>query len=905
MKRQMKSRRKYSSMLMRLVLTLLLVICSSGVNAEVTKITTSVDGEDVTLNYTLTTNGTNHTAEVANSTDLITKPDSNLIIPSVISYEGINYSVTSIGKEAFHLCDNFATVTIPESVTKIGNKAFMYCKNLHTITIPESVTSIGKKAFAGCTNFAYITVAKKNPVYSSVDGVLYSSINNKKTLVCFPASHKVAGTETMTISFEIPSGVTAVGNDAFCACHDLRSVTIPEGVTDIGDSTFFYCRNLQSITIPKSVTSIGQCAFATCLSLSAVTIPEGMTNIEDFVFFACTSLASITIPESVTSIGMGAFRYCKAFTSVMIPEKVTSIGMGAFGECENLASITVAEKNPVYSSVDGVLYSTANNEKAIVCFPARHKVAGTEEATTSFVIPSDVTVIEGYAFDSNNSLLTVTIPQGVTYIGEGAFFSCKLIQSVTIPDGVTEIGINTFCMCKSLQSVTIPESVTSIGARAFMLCGLTSLTIPNGVKTISDETFVSCDDLQSVTMPNSVTTIGTGAFHSCNKLQSVTIPESVTSIGERAFYQCGLTNVTIPNGVTNISESTFGSCDSLKSVMIPNSVTNIGDFAFSECGNLQSVTIPNSVTNIGIYAFSECGNLQSVTIPNSVTSIGYCAFNECGNLQSVTIPNSVTSIGKYAFNKCTSLAAVFVENPNTTLGDGAFKDITSCARLYVPKCRENAEGWDDWTYLTKTPRSSEDNTIRNETLTFAAEEPIARYYHYPVDLPSGVTAYTGALSKDKTKLYLTQVKTAYIPAGTPVILYGKGTVTLTESAEDDYTAVAGNDLLGSITPTYFGEGGKALMLGKNNGDASEYGFYKFDDETVPANRAFLCASQLDGGDGAQGVVISMGDPTGIKPLSKTAAIGSDRVYNLDGTPEKNPKTGTVYIVNGKRIIYIN
>lgn len=43
------------SMLMKSLLMLFFIVCSSGVKA--TEITTSVDGVDVTLNYTLTTNG--------------------------------------------------------------------------------------------------------------------------------------------------------------------------------------------------------------------------------------------------------------------------------------------------------------------------------------------------------------------------------------------------------------------------------------------------------------------------------------------------------------------------------------------------------------------------------------------------------------------------------------------------------------------------------------------------------------------------------------------------------------------------------------------------------------------------------------------------------------------------------
>ena len=82
----------------------------------------------------------------------------SIVIPESVSYEGIAYSVTSIGKEAFFLCSGLTSVTIPNSVTSICEAAFVGCNSLTEITIPNSVTSIGKWAFNSCSGLTEITI---------------------------------------------------------------------------------------------------------------------------------------------------------------------------------------------------------------------------------------------------------------------------------------------------------------------------------------------------------------------------------------------------------------------------------------------------------------------------------------------------------------------------------------------------------------------------------------------------------------------------------------------------------------------------------------------------------------------------------------------------------------------------
>ena len=62
------------------------------------------------------------------------KPTGVLEIPSAVTYNEVEYMVTSIGYGAFYYCDSLTSVTIPNSVKNISNDAFYGCNKIEILT---------------------------------------------------------------------------------------------------------------------------------------------------------------------------------------------------------------------------------------------------------------------------------------------------------------------------------------------------------------------------------------------------------------------------------------------------------------------------------------------------------------------------------------------------------------------------------------------------------------------------------------------------------------------------------------------------------------------------------------------------------------------------------------------------
>ena len=330
----------------------------------------------------------------------------NLIIPASVTYEEVEYSVTSIGSEAFK------------------------GRRVTSVTIPNSVSSIGENAFQGCSGLTSVHISDIAAWCRISFGSGYAN-----PLHC--AHHLYLGDEEIK-DLVIPNGVTCIERLAFWGCSGLTSVTIPSSVTSIGSSAFYECSGLTAVHISdigawckiSFVQSSNPLRLARHLFLNGeevkdLEIPNSVTSIGGDAFSGCSGLTSVTIGNSVTSIGNGAFYNCSGLTSVNIGNGVTDIGDYAFRGCNGL---------------------------------------------TSLIFGSSLTSIGSSAFNECSGLTSVIFPNSVTDIGCEAFSGCSGLTSVTIPNSVTLIRDYSFGWCNALTSITIGSEVNTIGTQAFTNC---------------------------------------------------------------------------------------------------------------------------------------------------------------------------------------------------------------------------------------------------------------------------------------------------------------------------------------------------------------------------------------------------------------------------------------------------
>lgn len=492
----------------------------------------------------------------------------------------LSNSITSIGKNAFSNCCSLSSLTIPSTVTSIGEGAFRGCLSLKSINIPDKVTYLSRELFAGCSGLTYVTIPNSVTsigwdAFSGCTGITSMTIPSSVTSIGRGA---FSGCSSLT-SVTIPNSVTSIGEYAFSWCTGLSTVTIPNTVTSIERCTFEGCVALSSVMIPNSVASIGEEAFSDCTHLKNIYVGNGNPYYSsvDGVLYNKSATTLICCPSGKETVS--------------IPNTVKTIGSNAFVACSNLRNINVDSDNNSFASFDGALYNKDLSE--LISCPGGKVSVAIPKVTTALATLAFCSLLEDISVDPENPIFSsidgVLYNKGITNL-----ICCPRGKtSIKIPQTVTSIsttyGYPVFRGCSQLEDIQVesdnPEFSSIEGvlynkdASNLIYCpeGKVFLSIPYTVTSISDFALYFCSILKSIEVDprNSVYSSIDGILY--NKGASILM-----------LCPPGKTVVTIPDTSISISQDAFNECNSLTIFTIPPS-PNLGYFDLPFNTNLRAI----------------------------------------------------------------------------------------------------------------------------------------------------------------------------------------------------------------------------------------------------------------------------------------------------------------------------
>ena len=403
----------------------------------------------------------------------------------------IKKGVTSVSYEAFALCKNLNSVTIPSTVKTIGIRSF-YGTKISKITVPSKTKTIGQGAFGSCKSLKTIVMPGdfKLKLEEDTDDKLWYVTSDQSAVdtITFNTKLKLAN-----VSYLSANNLVVAKNDP-----SYQSI---EGV--------IYTKDGKGIVrVPQKRTELK--IKEGCTEFNMQSVLYNSTDSEGDEFNNCSKLKKIVIPSSVKSINKIKYKTDRADacdmhvdTIEIAPKDFHANRLYALGSSlgKNITIESLMKLLPDQITYKDHMYITKDHG----LFKYDGKDANVE-------IPEEITWIAPEAFYRNETLKNVKLPSKITTIEENTFYGCSELEAVVIPDQVTMIGKSAFDECTVLKSVTFGKSLKVIKDQAFASVNIRNFTIPSGIQKIETGAFAGINQIGTVTFEGNTKYVAADAF---------------------------------------------------------------------------------------------------------------------------------------------------------------------------------------------------------------------------------------------------------------------------------------------------------------------------------------------------------------------------------------------------------
>ena len=423
-----------------------------------------------------------------------------------------------------------------------------------------------------------VNVASSDGSWESHDGAyLEKDAEGNKTL-----THVRAQTRYYTL----PSGVGAIGPNAFADAEKVETIILPEGEDGIAiDPNSFRSSNVDTIlcggkaqaenvqaqldaagitdvrAIVLQTNSRGETYYTDERSAEVVlmagdpaktefdgTIQDAdgntlsVTTLADGAFAGSQKLQWAILPGTLTNIGAQAFYGCSNLEGIMIDANgEASVGNAAFDNCTSLNFI--ASNAP---SINMGEYAVSTGAQATVMYSPTGGI-GYGEDWTYFVEESGVQRYDVVDIGSTKMLYgasdgkdwlglragrhtegELALPEETVELFDKAFYGAE--DSFTINwDKLPDLQyIDAYVFADSGLEGEVVTAVSEVGEAAFQSTNITKLELNGYIQRLDMNSFVDCKSLTGVSITRGFennSSIYTGLFSACSALEDITIAD--------------------------------------------------------------------------------------------------------------------------------------------------------------------------------------------------------------------------------------------------------------------------------------------------------------------------------------------------------------------------------------------